>query len=187
MVAAVRPQTALSSQTHIPRRQQICSCNTPSRPNSTPASSLKSTTSTSTQRLPCVILPGFLANTLAPTSQYAELRDSLLSLGHCGVTIIQASTWDWLPTLSGMHCWLEVITCTASLPGNRVAANSEQPHKHLMCDGAQVAPSFGTCSGWQQPYRSCTPSMTAKCAWWVCCLIESETCLDKPVWGYSGA
>jgi hypothetical protein len=49
-----------------------------------------------------LILPGFLANkTRAPTSQYQELRDSLLALQHPAVEVLQTNTADWLPTLSG--------------------------------------------------------------------------------------
>lgn len=54
------------------------------------------------KRLPVLILPGFLSNnTLAPSSQYSELRESLLALDHPAAEILPANTLDWVPTLSG--------------------------------------------------------------------------------------
>eukprot|EP00879_Flechtneria_rotunda_P027747 GHRR01029738.1.p1 GENE.GHRR01029738.1~~GHRR01029738.1.p1 ORF type:complete len:133 (+),score=35.59 GHRR01029738.1:219-617(+) len=57
---------------------------------------------TSSRRLPVVILPGFLSNnTTAPDSQYRELQQNLLQLGHPEAEILPATRWDWFPNLSG--------------------------------------------------------------------------------------
>lgn len=56
------------------------------------------------KRLPVLILPGFLSNnTTAATSQYSELKESLLARDHPAADILPANTLDWVPTLSGEH------------------------------------------------------------------------------------
>jgi hypothetical protein len=51
-----------------------------------------------------LILPGFLSNnTTAATSQYSELKESLLARDHPAAEILPANTLDWVPTLSGEH------------------------------------------------------------------------------------
>ncbi|WIA15276.1 hypothetical protein OEZ85_001947 [Tetradesmus obliquus] len=75
----------------LPSRFQCCAEVTSSSGNNS-----------SSSRSPVLILPGFLSNnTTSATSQYRELADNLLQLGHPAAEILPASTWDWLPTLSG--------------------------------------------------------------------------------------